>query len=156
MDVLMEGIRILDNENKAVSVELSDILEEIPNGDGFCWSILCLEGKGHLHNNQSLLALENQINDSKDGFSISWIDLNMLCKKLYEIIDITILGCKNKSFLHRYEHDREMCEACDIVIDMIDSSYWEVFSKDEHLIGRLASKFKHIQFLKASLRRDLI
>ena len=33
-------------------------------------------------------------------------------------------------------------EPCDITIDMMDSSYWEVFSKDEQLINRFASKFK--------------
>ena len=40
-----------------------------------------------------------------------------------------------------------MYETCDFVIEMVDSSYWEVFSKNEQLIDRLAAKFKDVQFL---------
>lgn len=40
-----------------------------------------------------------------------------------------------------------MYNNCDIVIHMIDSSFWEVFSKDEDFINRLAAKFKDVEFL---------
>ena len=40
-----------------------------------------------------------------------------------------------------------MYETCDIVIQMFDSCYWEVFSKDTQLIEKLAKKYKQIKFL---------
>lgn len=65
-----------------------------------------------------------------------------VAKKFFQIKDITLLGCIKKDLLKRYETDEEMCEACDIVIVMFDSSYWEVFAKDKGLIERWAKKFK--------------
>ena len=49
-----KGIRILDKINNTVSVELSDILHEIPDGDSFYWSILYLYATGNLGEEQSI------------------------------------------------------------------------------------------------------
>lgn len=149
----VKGIRILDKVNRIVSVELPDILEEIPHGNLFHWSILCLEAMGHLGEGKSMPVFEKQIDCSERGQFISWSELNMLSKKFYQIIDVTIIGCKDKNLLHRYESDKEMYETCDIVIEMIDSSYWKLFSKDEQLINRLASKFKEITFLTSDFEK---
>ena len=51
--------------------------------------------------------------------------------------------------MRRYNNDQEMYETCDIVIEMVDCGYWEIFSKDEQLINRLAAKFKETQFLES-------
>ena len=51
------------------------------------------------------------------------------------------------------ENDQERYETCDICIDMIDSSYWEIFSKDIALINRLAEKFKEIKFLETDFEK---
>ena len=145
----VKGIRILDKKNGIVSVNLSDVLEAVPHGNIFHWSILFLYASGHLGEGKSIPAFEKQIYDSEKGFFIDWNDLNMLSKKFYQIIDITLIGCKNKNLLHRYDTDQKMHETCDIVIEMIDSNYWEVFSKDEELINCLTHKFKEIKFLKS-------
>lgn len=153
---LMEstGIRINDlKENGVVSVRLPDILEEIQNGNLFYWSILYLEATGHLGEDLSIPVFEKQIYDSEKGLFITWEDLNVLSKKFYQIIDITIIGCKGKDLLKRYENDQEKYEICDFVIEMIDSSYWEVFSKDEVFINRLAKKFKAIEFLPSDYKK---
>ena len=151
-----KGIRILDSENDIVSVKLIDILREIHNGDTFHWSILCLEARGDLGGNKLISEFEKEVEVSEKGFLISWDSLKELSEKLDQIIDMVLLGCRDKRKLRRYKHDQEMCEVCDIFIDMIDSSYWEIFSRDEKLIDRLASKFKSIQFLCSDLRKDLI
>jgi hypothetical protein len=123
------GIRINDvKENGVVAVQLSDILEEIHDGNLFHWAILYLDASGHLGEGQSIPVFEKQIYDSENGFYISWNELNSLSKKFYQIIDIMLIGCKDKSFLHRYDNDQNRLESCDFVIDMNDSTYWEVFS----------------------------
>lgn len=55
--------------------------------------------------------------------------------------------------MRRYESDQEMYETCDIVIEMVDSGYCEVFSKDKDLINRLAAKFKDIKFLESDFEK---
>lgn len=147
-----KGIRILDKKGKVVDVELPDILNEVKNGDLLNWSILYFYGVGHFGEGKSLLAFEENINNSEKGYFIKWSDLNELSNKLYDIYDIIIIGCKDKNSLLRYEKDQEMYEACDIVIEMCDSSFWEVFSKDHALIDRLAGKFKEIEFLETNFK----
>jgi hypothetical protein len=143
----VKGIRISDKKNNIVSVELPDILMEIPEGDSLCWSVLYLYATGSLGENQSMPTFEEQIRKSEKGLFISWGELNNLAKKFWDLMDITIIGCRDKSLLGRYDNDQKMRETCNIVIEMIDSGCWEIFSKDEKLIKRLSQKYKDIEFL---------
>lgn len=144
-----KGIRIEgEKKGRILSVALPDILEKIHNGNDLFWSIMFLEGIGNLGRDISMPVFEKQILESEKVFFIDWIDLVALAKKFHQIIWITIIGCKDRSFLRRYENDQDMFEACDIVIELIDSGYWEVFSKDMNLIGLLAAKFEGVEFLE--------
>jgi len=151
MEVSMKtrGIRISDGIDDILSPTLPDILKEIYNGDSFYWSILFLHASGDLGEGKSIPEFEEQIYNSEKGLFINWEELNILSGKFFQIIDIIIIGCQNESLLHRYENEHEMYETCDIVIELHDSCFWEVFSKDEQLINRLASKFNEIKFLES-------
>lgn len=141
------GIRILDKVNHVVSVKLQDILEEITDGEFFYWSILFFDGMGHLKNGKSIAGFAKEALQSERGILTSWEELNSLADSLEQIFDILIIGCKDVNNIARYQDDKEMYETCDIVINMFDSSFWEVFSKDESLIHRLAAKFKDVKFI---------
>lgn len=144
---MIKGIRILDKKNRIVSVELPDILIEISNTNSFYWSILYLDATGDLGEGKSIPEFEQQIIESEKGFFLTWRELIDLSNKFWDLMDIIIIGSREKENLHRYENDQAMYETCDIVIEMVDSGYWEVFSKEEKLINKLASKFKEIKFL---------
>lgn len=145
----VRGIRISDSRDRVVSVELPDILEEIRDGNLLQWSILYLEATGDLGEDRSIADFEEKIFNLEDGLYINWEDLNILSKKFNQVIDIIIIGSKSKLLLRRYTNDHEMYETCDVVIQMIDSSYWEVFSQDKSLIDRLSTKFKKIKLLNS-------
>lgn len=148
-----KGIRILDKEDRVVSVDLIDILKEIPHGESFHWSILFLDASGNLGEGKSIVEFSDFIKKSEKGFFIEWDELNDLAKKFWEVIDIIILGCHDEKLLKRYESDQEMYETCDIFIEKHDSCFWEVFSKDEQIINNLASKFKDIKFLESDFQK---
>lgn len=163
-----KGIRIQDlTESGVVAVELPDILKEVQNGESFHWAILFLEAEAdylgknlyykavrdYLGEDGSIADFEEKIRTSEKGFIINWNDLNALATKFYQVLDIMLIGCKDENFLHRYENDQERYETCDIVIDMIDSGYWEVFSKDEKFIDRLAAKFKDVEPLTPDFKK---
>lgn len=148
-----KGIRISDGDN-VLLVTLPDILREINNGNLLNWSILYLYGMGNLKDGGSIEHLENNINKSKNGFFIRWNELNALANNFDQVYDIIIIASRDEELLHRYEIDQEMYETCDIVIEMIDSGYWEVFSKDEDLIKRLGRKFKDIKFLESDFQKN--
>jgi len=143
----IKGVRISDKKNNTVSVELPDILLEIPNGNIFHWSILYLYATGCVSEVQSMSAFEENIRQAEKGLLLTWEELNDLAKKFWDLMDVTIIGCKNKCLIQRYESNQKMYEACDIVIEMIDSGYWEIFSNDERLIDHLAKKFQDVEFL---------
>ncbi|HEV8051907.1 MAG TPA: hypothetical protein VGP47_05385 [Parachlamydiaceae bacterium] len=149
-----QGIRIEDKVNNVVNVGLLDILKEIEKGYSFYWSILFLDFIGNLGENRPNPSFSYEINESKNGFRIGWMDLNSLSSNCEQIIDIIVLGCKDQEFLKRYEDDQEMYETCDFVIEMVDSTFWEVFSKDESLIKRLAAKFKTVEFLETNYKEN--
>lgn len=149
MGLLMKtnAIRINDKEDAQISVNLPDILAKIHNGDEFFWSILFLYASGNLGDGNSIVEFENKINGSESGLLISWQDLHILSHKFFQVIDILIIGSKNESLLHKYTSDHEMYETCNIVVQMIDGSYWEAFSHDRTLIDRLAASFEQIKLL---------
>ncbi len=143
-----KGIRIKDlKKNGVVAPQLTDILEEVQNGDSTYWSILFLDAMGKLGEGRSLPVFEKQIHDSEKGLLISWDDLNALSRKFYQIIDMVLIGSRDKNTIMRYKEDQERNESCDYVIDMFDSSYWNVFSKDAGFVDRLVKKFKDVEFL---------
>ena len=156
MEVQMKrkGIRILDKINNFVIVDFPDILEAVPNGDRFYWAILYLYASGHLGEGQSLPVLEEEIKHSQMGFLITWEELNYFAKKISDLIDITVIGCKNKSMIKRYNSDKEMYETCDFVIEMIDSGYWEIFSKNKRFLNILSKKYNNIEIITTDVKNE--
>lgn len=150
---MTQGIRILDKRDRIITIGLPDILQEINEGDQFQWSILYLQTTGDLGKGKSIPEFEKQIIELEKGLLITWKYLNDLSHKIWDLMDIIIIGCKDARLLKRYENDQEMYEACDIAIEMVDSGYWEVFAKDESLIQRLATKFKDIIFLDTNFEK---
>jgi len=92
-------------------------------------------------------AFETSINNASSGFALRWSELQELSNKFWDLMDILIIGCSDKSQVIRYSSEKKMYESCDVVIDKFDSSYWEVSAKDPMLIERLANKFVDVQFL---------
>lgn len=149
-----KGIRINDATPEGfLEPTLPDILAKINNGESFYWSILFLNASGHLGEGKSIVEFSHFINKSERGFFIGWGELNDLAKKFWQIIDILILACHDKQLIKRYENDQDMYETCDIVIELFDSCFWEVFSKNEQIINNFASKFNNIEFLESDFEK---
>ena len=141
------GIRISDKSGRAVSVKLTDILSEIQDGEKFNWSILFLDCIGNLGQGRSVPVFQEQIRKSNTGVFISWLELNELAIRFELLVDLDLIGSIDKNVIKRYESEEQMYEACDIVIVMFDSCYWEVFSKDKALVEKWEKKFKVVEWL---------
>jgi hypothetical protein len=149
-----KGIRILDKVESALSVNLYDLLKEIDQGDDLHWSVAFFYATGDLEDGTSTTELEHQINESENGLPLTWKELIELSRKYVGLRDITIIGSKNKETLTRYAQNMAMYEACDIVIEKIESAYWEIFSKDALFIQKLATKFKQTEFLEPDFLKE--
>lgn len=146
----VKGLKIFDNDDGFVYVKLQDIFEEIPNGNQLYWSILFLDAVGNLGEGKSIVKLGDQVRESEVGYRLSWKELNELASKFDQVIDIQIIGCADKQHLVRYSDDQDKYENCNVYIEMVDTSFWLVFSKDESLIDRLSAKFKEVECLESN------
>jgi hypothetical protein len=143
-----KGIRISDGNGNILSPALSDILKEVTDGNSFYWSILFLDGTPNLGQGHFLTEYERKINNSENGLQINWEELNELSGKFFQMFETIILGCKDLKLLRRYEQEKEMYTTCDIVIDLIDCAFWEIYSKNESFINKLKEKFKEVEVIE--------
>lgn len=143
---MVYGIQINDKDNGVVSVSLLDILNCFEGKDLF-WSILYLYSRGDLGEGKSIPEFEDAIEQSEKGILFTWLDLKELAGKFHEVWDLVLIGCQNQSNIRRYKSDEEMFANCEVVIEMVDSSYWLVHSHDENLIKKISGSFQEVEFL---------
>lgn len=145
-----KGIRIADSKGNVLIVKLSDILVQISDGNNLNWSVLFLDGILNPSQNLTLTELKKKINHSENGMLIKWNDLIKLSDVFFQIYEVIILGSKDLTVLHRYKDEQEMHLRCDIVIELIDCAFWEIFSKNESLISKIKAKFKETELLDSN------
>ena len=146
-----KGIRIRDgrpDDDEILGVSPINILELLDNNNKLNWAILELEATGDLGNNRPIPKFRDAIENSERGYWIGWDDLKETSGKFWQVIWMTIIGCKDKKNLRFYDTSFEMYESCEVVIEIFDGSCCEVFSHDRSLIERLAKKYKDIELLE--------
>jgi len=149
-----KGIRISDlKENKCIS--LSELLDNIPNADQFNWVLLWFDVIPKKKEGRKLVEIQKKIQESNKGLSFTFSALTELSKKIFQEIEVLIIGCKNKENIHQYKDDQEMYETCDLVIEMIDGGFWEVFSKNINWIDWLAKKYKKVEYLSSNFQQKI-
>jgi hypothetical protein len=135
------GVQILDSIDN-VSIGPSTILNALPHGEELTWSILYLDGIGDLDMDKSITELEDFIQESHCGYILDWNELTKIAKKFEQVIDIVLVGSRDRSVLHKYDNDLEMYKKCEITIIMFDSSFWEVISKNNDIVDHFAHSFQ--------------
>lgn len=141
------GIRISDGRGNVLSPTLGDILNEINEGISFNWCVLFLDGTPNLGQGKFLIDYEKKINDSENGLILSFEELKNISSKFFQMFETIVLGSHNVNFLHRYQEEKDMYTTCDIVIELIDCAFWEVYVKDIRVIERLKKRLKEVELL---------
>lgn len=149
---MSNGIRIIAGEVDQ-NISLQDILREISNGENLNWSILFMDASIHLDNGYAKHVFDDDVNKSEKGLIISWKNLGLLAEKIFNDLEMLIIGCKDMQHLHRYENDQAMYEACDVVIEMIDTGFWEIFSNESQIINRLEKKYGTYELLEPDFQK---
>lgn len=147
-----KGLRISDTE-EGKCIPLSKILENIPNEDQFSWSLLWLDVTPLKKEGKEIIELQKKANKSEGGLPYTFESLVKLSRKIFQEINVTIIGCSKKENLRRYQDDQEMYETCDFVLEMVDGGFWEIFSKNTEWINQLAKKFKTVEFLEPDFQK---
>jgi hypothetical protein len=124
-----------------LSITLEDVINQLSGYESYKWCILWVEG---VSRNINIIELEREINDSKQGKEIFGKDLLPLFKKFDQVLELLLIGDEDENKLKRYEEHKEMKQECEFVIELVDSSYWEVTSKNvqfnDNLIKNLGAE----------------
>lgn len=131
-------IRLYGNNNNVLSINLIDILSKIKNIDEYYWKLIWLEGVSY---KIDILTLENEVNKSSDGLLVNSSELLAMSSSFYQLIELILIGNKTIDSLHKLEDDSVMKKNNDFFIELIDSSYWEITSKDNSFIEALEKTF---------------
>ncbi len=142
----IKGLRISDIKG-GKCIPLSEVLADIPYANQFNWDLLWFEVTPIKKEGKPITELEKKVKESKEGLPCTFEFLVELSRKIFQEIDVLIIGCGIKENLHRYQQDQKMYETCDFVIEMIDGGSWEIFSKNINWIDQLAKKYKEVEFL---------
>jgi hypothetical protein len=149
-----KSLRISDIKNDRC-VPLSELLTHIQNPDQLKWSLLWFDVIPIKDEGGFISRLTKNVNGSERGFYCDFDLLADVSRKIFQEIEILIIGCKTEEMLHRYEKDQKMYESCDIVMEMIDGGFWEIFSKNEGLIDQLSKKYKVVERLTSDFQDHL-
>lgn len=122
----MSKVQLSGNPNEEIlSIELVDILFFIHNAKDIYWRIDWIEGVSN--NEFDMLTFESK---AKKGINLSYNGLLELSKDLIQIYELVLIGDKE-------EIENSNKNVYDYVIELIDSSYWEVTSSNEVFIKKL-------------------
>jgi hypothetical protein len=135
-----KGIRISDIKD-GKCIPLSEVLTNIPYANQLTWALLWFDVTPIKKEGQLIIELQKKVNESEEGFLCTFEVSTELSRKIFQEIEILIIGCKTREHIHRYEEDQEMYETCDTVIEMIDGGSWEIFSKNISWVDQLARKY---------------
>ena len=148
----MTGIEIHGDVNsRFLTVSLGDVLPCLQAPFTMKWCLLWLEGwsseewmMNELPNND----FEEAVNKSSNGTAITIEQVQRLADVPGQIINMILLGSEDVSNLRRYDNDEQMHATCDYVIEVFDSSYLIVHSKDGAFITCLQNTLEGVQTIQ--------
>lgn len=143
---MKKTIKIQKNNSSFLSVNLKDILVQIEKGEKYFWNILWIEATGKPEN-MNMLEFEEEVNNSENGYILSWDDLQKLSESLFQVINLLLIGDEKKENLKRYSSDGEMNLKCTFCIELVDSSYWEVNSQDLISVKNLTQNLSGVELV---------
>lgn len=127
------GIRIHTNDPDV----LLTVLELLPETTGLRWFIFEVDGVSIGHPDiPTITEMISEVENTKYGYEISAYQLNQLPGYFAEIWWLTIIGQK-ELLVSKHTDEQTTYAQADIVIDMFDGSYWDVYSKDHAYIAAL-------------------
>lgn len=105
------------------------------------WSILDIWAISHQNSGLDMLSLEDKTK-VQFGYRLEWNELLEISRNIDQVNECTIVGFNTSKHMPSRDLSlRQLREICDIVIESVDSTKWEISIRDDDLRQKLA---KHI------------
>ena len=122
------------------TLNLGAILELI-GLNNLCWSILHIWAISNQDSELDIFRLEEKTKD-ETGYPLAWNELIAIARDLEQVNECTIVGISpSKQLPDRSLSLEELRSICDIVIEGVDSTTWEISVQNEELRRKLAKIF---------------
>jgi len=126
-----------------LAFDLIDFLQLIEDrGSTLTWAILDLELLGDEATTLNIGQLEQRVQNSTVGLTLTWNALIDIASRIKQTIDGTFVGCRSAETITLLDRRNLRTDFCEIVIRAIDSSYWFFYAKDDRLLDRIQRHFK--------------
>lgn len=127
------GIRIHTNDPDV----LLTVLELLPDPASLRWFIFEVDGVSIDHPDiPTITEMISEVENTKYGYEISAHQLNQLPGYFADIWWLMIIGQKELTVSKHTDEETTYAQA-DVVIDMFNSTYWDVYSKDQAYIAAI-------------------
>ncbi len=108
------------------------------------WSILDFEAMGDLGNGKSILDFESEINTAEKGKILSWNELKDISLRIRQVIFMTLIGTKDSALINRNSIENKNYDDVEIVVNVIDGYFWEIYIKDPLFFKKFKEIFAHL------------
>ncbi len=144
---MIKAVKIKGDESQILSASLKDVLSCINCGENLYWGLLWVEAVAELGRRESIIDLEKNINKSEKATIVGWIELLNLSTEIIQAIDLLIIGDGRCSNIRKYPKNEDMYLNCDYTIELIDSSYWIIHTKDDVFLKNVFEKLKGVEYI---------
>lgn len=142
---MRKALKISGNASEILSVSLNAILNCIDNIENINWGLLWIEAVAKLENGESVPDFERKVNYSEAVTIFTSEKLLKFSVQIIQSIGLLIIGDNNKESIRRYSTDQEMFSSCDYTIELIDSSYWVIHSKNIAFLRNISEKLPGVE-----------
>jgi len=119
------------------SVDLANLLANVTTSKPLRWSIMEMWAVA-ADGATDVLALEQQAAESPTGLTMSQSQLEDLSRRLLQLIDGIIVGFDGDP---PRRQDADLRTKAAVVIEIIDSTYWRVYTRFPSTLDRLRQEF---------------
>lgn len=143
----MRKIIIHGDDSPILSVRLEDILNCFETkGHEVFWGLLwvCLTIKQGVDCN--VLEFEEGINKSEHGKLFTLDKILSLSGKIDQAIEFLLIGDGKVENIKKYKSDELMRENCKYIIELVDSSFWLVYTMDDDFIQNIFQELPGVRY----------
>jgi hypothetical protein len=94
-----------------------------------------------------MLELERTANESPTGLILSWAQLREYAQGLKEIVNGTFIAYAEGVLVPHFHLGMDIYAPSELVIEAVDTTYWQVYARDEQLLRRIQGTFRRVEVL---------
>lgn len=143
----MKCIKINGDDEDVLSVRLEDILNCFQNRRSeVFWGILWVYLTIKQGVDCNVLEFEEGINKSEHGKLFTLDKILSLSGKIDQAIEFLLIGDGKVENIKKYKSDELMRENCEYIIELVDSSFWLVYTMDDDFIQNIFQELPGVKY----------